>query len=33
VTVTVEDGAVSVEDLPSDISVVAEPRRPLAAGA
>jgi glycogen debranching enzyme len=33
VTVTVEDGSVSVEDLPDDIEVVAEPRRPLAAGA
>jgi glycogen debranching enzyme len=33
VTVTVEGGSVSVEDLPGDIEVVAEPRRPLAAGA
>ncbi len=32
VTVAVEDGAVTVEDLPAGISVVAEPRRPLAAG-
>jgi glycogen debranching enzyme len=32
VTVAVEDGEVTVDDLPADISVVAEPRRPLAAG-
>ena len=32
VTVAVVDGSVTVEDLPAGISVVAEPRRPLAAG-
>ena len=32
VTVAVDHGSVTVEDLPAGISVVAEPRRPLAAG-
>ncbi len=32
VTVAVDNGSVTVEDLPAGISVVAEPRRPLAAG-